>query len=86
MEKKLYHDHEYHRFHGLYIIDLHRQGGDHMFRILDVSTEKCLYSRNITELLIFDNIGTMVYLEIHHTGLLWIHSLNASKICEGIQK
>ena len=32
MEKKLYHDHEYHRFHGLYIIDLHRQGGDYMFR------------------------------------------------------
>jgi len=85
-ESKLHHDHGYHVYHGLYIIDLHRRGGEYMFRILDVSTEKCLYCWNITELLICDNIGYMVYLEIHHAGLLWMHSANASEISEYIQK
>ena len=50
-----------------------------MFRVLVVSTEKCLYSRNITELLIiiWDNIGST--MEIHNAGLPWIHSLHALK-------
>ena len=57
-----------------------------MFRILDVSTEKCLYTWNMTELLICDNIGSMMYVEIHYSGLLWMHNLNASEISKCIQK
>ena len=85
VESEFYHDREY---RGVHIIDLRNRGGEHMFRILDVSTEKCLHSWNMTDLLICDNIGSMVYVKIRHLGLLWMYSLNfnASEICECVQK